>query len=76
MTVNSPLAQPELGINWVIVVGESGLGARPIEESWGTDTFVTSVVKPKWLSTSNSGVVFLKSAMADCFKAGRGMKCR
>ena len=62
------------GIDWVIVGGESGPGARPIEERWVQD------VRDQCL---RDGVAFFfkqwgvstRSAMGDCSKVEHGTKC-
>ena len=70
-----PLGSVDLrGIDWVIVGGESGPGARPMNPD-GSPTFATSVYAKASRSSSNSGVVFRRNATGVSSKAGLGMSC-
>ena len=70
-----PLPHIDLaGIDWVIVGGESGLSARPLQPGWVRqlrDRCLASGV-PFFLS---SGAVSTKRRMAVCLMEGRGTKC-
>ena len=63
------------GIHWVIVGGESGHGARPMDPSWGYP-FKGNVSDCAFPSFSNSGVAFIRSAPGACLKVALGMNCR
>lgn len=59
-----PLPEMDLeGINWVIVGGESGPGARPINEEWLLK-FVNSVKSSIQPSFLNNGAVLIKKRQA------------
>jgi protein gp37 len=63
------------GIDWVIVGGESGPGARPMKKEWVTG--IRDVcVKTKTPFFSSNGVAFGKKKMEELSKTGSGMKCR
>jgi len=63
------------GINWVIVGGESGPGARPMKEEWALD------IRDACLSShvpffSNNGEVYSKNEPVGDLMGGHGIRCR
>ena len=63
------------GIDWVIVGGESGPRARPMNAAWVTDDSRSDVGLQAWRSSSSSGVACSRAGTAAASKAERGMKC-
>ena len=71
-----PLADLALdGIDWVIVGGESGPGARPLE-AHSVETFATSVLHETFRSSLSNGVAYKKREQDAYLMVGLGMKCR
>ena len=62
------------GISWVICGGESGPGARPMQEAWVTEIRDQSS-PPTCGSSSNRGAGCASTALAGRSTAGLGMKC-
>jgi protein gp37 len=65
------------GINWVIVGGESGPGARPMQKSWITDILNKCQHQgiPFFFFSSSNGVVKTRKKLVVFLKGARGMRC-
>ncbi len=72
-----PLPDLDLrGIDWVIVGGESGPGARPMDAAW-VDGHPRPVPRAQACrSSSSSGAARTRSRRAECSTAERGTRCR
>jgi len=62
-------------IDWVIVGGESGPGARPMRPEWSMKC-ASNASAPEYPSSLSSGVEFRKSVPAVSSMVERTMKCR
>jgi protein gp37 len=63
------------GIDWAIVGGESGPGARPVDPAWVTDSAINAL-RPMWRSSLNSGAASRRRKRDALLKAAHGIKCR
>ena len=71
-----PLRNLDLrGIDWVIVGGESGPGARPVEPAWVIE-IVTNASRLTSRSSLSNGAALTKGGPGVSLKVGHGTKCR
>jgi hypothetical protein len=72
-----PLPSLDLtGIDWLIVGGESGPNARPMEAEWVRDLQDAAARRPARRSSSSSGAGARRSPAGASSTAGRGTRCR